>query len=174
VTVLEAHTPKPPNMDTPEANRRVINISRVESRLPIPRGVHPGREPVEERLVSAHPSTKTSAPKIPHLVFIPRTGSGHTHKSDSIPVPPPGPNHPAGGSTGGGGKDKWHPIPPNARWTKISRRLVNPEALKTGNEVFEARDDFVVVMRVLTKDEVQGYAEVTQRIRGLCSLSSLI
>jgi hypothetical protein len=57
-------------------------------------------------------------------------------------------------------------IPPDARWTKISRKLVNPEALEAGKERFEAREDFVIVLRVLSRDEVQGYAEVTQRIRG--------
>jgi zinc finger CCCH domain-containing protein 13 len=58
-------------------------------------------------------------------------------------------------------------IPPDARWTKISRKLVNPEALEAGKERFEAREDFVIVLRVLSRDEVQGYAEVTQKIRGL-------
>lgn len=56
-------------------------------------------------------------------------------------------------------------IPPDARWTKISRKLVNPEALELGKERFEARDDFVIVLRVLSRDEVQGYAEVTQKLR---------
>ncbi|CZR62981.1 uncharacterized protein PAC_12878 [Phialocephala subalpina] len=56
-------------------------------------------------------------------------------------------------------------IPPDARWTKISRKLVNPEALEAGKERYEAREDFVIVLRVLSRDEVQGYAEVTQRIR---------
>jgi hypothetical protein len=57
-------------------------------------------------------------------------------------------------------------IPPDARWTKIGRNLVNPEALKAGKERFEEREDFVIVLRVLSRDEVQGYAEVTHRIRG--------
>lgn len=56
-------------------------------------------------------------------------------------------------------------IPPDARWTKISRKLVNPEALVLGKERFESREDFVIVLRVLSRDEVQGYAEVTQKIR---------
>lgn len=56
-------------------------------------------------------------------------------------------------------------IPPDARWTKISRKLVNPEALELGKERFEARDDFVIVLRVLTREEVQGYAEVTSKLR---------
>jgi hypothetical protein len=57
-------------------------------------------------------------------------------------------------------------IPPDARWTKISRRLVNPEALDLGKERYEAREGFVIVLRVLSREEVQGYAEVTQLIRG--------
>ncbi|KAH6674775.1 putative major royal jelly protein 5 [Halenospora varia] len=56
-------------------------------------------------------------------------------------------------------------VPPDARWTKISRKLVNPEALELGKERYEARDDFVIVLRVLSRDEVQGYAEVTQKLR---------
>lgn len=56
-------------------------------------------------------------------------------------------------------------IPPDARWTKISRKLVNPDALELGKERFEARDDFVIVLRVLTREEVQGYAEVTSKLR---------
>lgn len=58
-------------------------------------------------------------------------------------------------------------IPADARWTKISRNIVSPEALKLGMERFEAREDFVIVLRVLSRDEIQGYADVTQRIRGL-------
>ena len=60
-------------------------------------------------------------------------------------------------------------IPADARWTKISRKLVNPEALEAGKERYEARENFVVVLRVLTREEVQGYAEVTQKIRGRIS-----
>ncbi|CZT40453.1 uncharacterized protein RSE6_00212 [Rhynchosporium secalis] len=56
-------------------------------------------------------------------------------------------------------------IPPDARWTKISRKLVNPAALEAGKERFEAREDFVIVLRVLSKEEVQGYADVTQHLR---------
>ncbi|CAG8981079.1 hypothetical protein HYALB_00013344 [Hymenoscyphus albidus] len=56
-------------------------------------------------------------------------------------------------------------VPPDARWTKINRKLVNPEALELGKERYEARDDFVIVLRVLSRDEVQGYAEVTQKLR---------
>lgn len=56
-------------------------------------------------------------------------------------------------------------VPPDARWTKISRKLVSPAALEAGKERYEARDDFVIVLRVLSRDEVQGYAEITQKIR---------
>ena len=57
-------------------------------------------------------------------------------------------------------------IPPNARWTKIDRRLVNPEALEQGNERFEERLEYVIVLRVLSKEEIEGYAQRTKDIRG--------
>jgi hypothetical protein len=57
-------------------------------------------------------------------------------------------------------------IPPGARWTKIDRRLVNPEALEAGNERFEERSDYVIVLRVLSKEEIQQYAVKTQEVRG--------
>lgn len=56
-------------------------------------------------------------------------------------------------------------IPANARWTKIDRRLVNPEALDRGKERFEEKPDSVIVLRVLTKEEIQSYAAETARIR---------
>lgn len=61
-------------------------------------------------------------------------------------------------------------IPPGARWTKIDRRLVNPAALEAGNERFEERSEYVIVLRVLTKEEIQAYAVKTQEIRGKLSL----
>jgi hypothetical protein len=57
-------------------------------------------------------------------------------------------------------------IPPGARWTKIDRRLVNPAALEEAHERFEERPDFVIVLRVLTKEEIQDFAVKTQEIRG--------
>ncbi|KAI4600557.1 hypothetical protein KJ359_000916 [Pestalotiopsis sp. 9143b] len=57
-------------------------------------------------------------------------------------------------------------VPPGARWTKINRRLVNPEALTIGKERFEVRDDFIIVLRVLSKEEIQAYATATAQLRG--------
>lgn len=57
-------------------------------------------------------------------------------------------------------------IPPGARWTKIDRRLVNPEALEAAQERFEERLDCVIVLRVLTKEEIQKLADKTRGIRG--------
>ncbi|KAL8856869.1 MAG: hypothetical protein Q9178_006586 [Gyalolechia marmorata] len=56
-------------------------------------------------------------------------------------------------------------IPPNARWTKIDRQLVNPEALERGRERFMERENYVVVLRVLIREEIEQYARETQRIR---------
>lgn len=60
-------------------------------------------------------------------------------------------------------------IPPEARWTKIDRRLVNPEALELGHERYEERPDHVIILRVLTKEEIQEYAAKTMEIRGTCN-----
>ncbi|KAF2264183.1 hypothetical protein CC78DRAFT_580689 [Lojkania enalia] len=59
------------------------------------------------------------------------------------------------------GKD----IPPNARWTKIDRKLVNPEALEEAKERYEERMDCVIVLRVLSKSEIQKLADRTREIR---------
>lgn len=58
-------------------------------------------------------------------------------------------------------------VPPNARWTKISRELVNPAALEAGKERYEEDPDFVTVLRVLSKEEIQQYATITESIRGM-------
>ena len=58
-------------------------------------------------------------------------------------------------------------IPPNARWTKISRALVNPEALEKSHERFEERDDYVIVLRVVSKEDIMKFAEKTREIRGM-------
>lgn len=63
-------------------------------------------------------------------------------------------------------------VPQGARWTKINRRMVNPEALTIGKERFEVRDEFVIVLRVLSKEEIQAYATATAQIRGKRSPSS--
>ena len=56
-------------------------------------------------------------------------------------------------------------IPSGARWTKIDRRLVNPQALDEAEERYEERPDCVIVLRVLTKDEIQMLANRTSEIR---------
>jgi hypothetical protein len=57
-------------------------------------------------------------------------------------------------------------VPSGARWTKIDRRLVSPAALEAGNERFEEQADYVVVLRVLKKEEIQEYALRTTELRG--------
>ena len=56
-------------------------------------------------------------------------------------------------------------IPPGARWTKIDRSLVNPGALEEAKERFEERPDCVIVLRPLTKEEIQKLADRTSEIR---------
>ncbi|KAF2661868.1 hypothetical protein K491DRAFT_332872 [Lophiostoma macrostomum CBS 122681] len=56
-------------------------------------------------------------------------------------------------------------IPPGSRWTRIDRRVVNPEALEEAKERFEERMDCVIVLRVLSKAEIQKLAYRTKEIR---------
>jgi len=58
-------------------------------------------------------------------------------------------------------------IPANARWTKISRALVNPEALEKAQLRYEERDDYVIILRVVSKDDIMKLAEKTKQIRGI-------
>ncbi|KAL1958704.1 hypothetical protein VTO42DRAFT_4047 [Malbranchea cinnamomea] len=55
-------------------------------------------------------------------------------------------------------------IPPGARWTKIDRRLVSPAVLE-GQERYEVRPEYVIVLRVLTKEEIHAYALKTAEVR---------
>lgn len=57
-------------------------------------------------------------------------------------------------------------VPPGARWTKINQSVVSPEALTLGKERFEERDGFVIVLRVLSKEEIEAYAAATQVLQG--------
>lgn len=52
------------------------------------------------------------------------------------------------------------------RWTKISRKKVSPEALTVGKEEFKVGDDFVIVERILSEEEVEAYATATRQLRG--------
>lgn len=64
-------------------------------------------------------------------------------------------------------KDGRKGIPPGARWTKIDRRRVNPAALEEAKERFEERSDHVIVLRVLTREEIEALAARTQKIRSM-------
>lgn len=56
--------------------------------------------------------------------------------------------------------------PAGARWTKIDRRLVSPAVLDAGHERYEETPNYVIVLRVLQKEEIQEYALKTELMRG--------
>lgn len=62
-----------------------------------------------------------------------------------------------------------NPIPPGEHWTKINRGLVNSQALQEAGERFEERGGDFVVLRVLTREEIQQLAERTAEIRNAYS-----
>ncbi|KAK3342334.1 hypothetical protein B0H65DRAFT_216945 [Neurospora tetraspora] len=56
-------------------------------------------------------------------------------------------------------------VPIGAKWTKISRKRVSPEALTLGKKRFKVRGDSVIVQRILTLDEIREYKGSTAQIR---------
>ncbi|KAH7416641.1 hypothetical protein BKA64DRAFT_636042 [Cadophora sp. MPI-SDFR-AT-0126] len=56
-------------------------------------------------------------------------------------------------------------IPEDAKWTKINRRLVSPEVLEQDHKRYEARPDFVFILGLLTRTEIEDYAARTHVIR---------
>ncbi|MCJ1276635.1 hypothetical protein MMC21_004441 [Puttea exsequens] len=56
-------------------------------------------------------------------------------------------------------------IPPNARWTKIDRRFVNPESLEQDGIRFNEYDDHVIVLKVMDLEEIEKYTRKTAEIR---------
>lgn len=56
-------------------------------------------------------------------------------------------------------------IPPEARWTRINRKLVNPEALEHEGVRFEEYPEYVIVLKVLSQEEINKYAGKTYEIR---------
>jgi hypothetical protein len=59
-------------------------------------------------------------------------------------------------------KSSKHKSAVNAAYASAS--VVNPEELELGKERFDHRDDFDIVLRVLTRDDIQGSGEATQKI----------
>ena len=56
-------------------------------------------------------------------------------------------------------------IPPEARWTRINRRLVNPEALEQEGIRFEEYPEYVIVLKVLDQEDINKFAQKTHEIR---------
>jgi len=56
-------------------------------------------------------------------------------------------------------------IPPEARWTRINRKLVNPEALEAEGVRFEQFHDHVIVLKVMSQEEINHFTEKTYAIR---------
>ena len=56
-------------------------------------------------------------------------------------------------------------IQPDARWTKISKALVDPKVLDNGSELYEERTHDILVFRVLNKEEIDHYTLMTHESR---------
>ncbi|KAN0098332.1 hypothetical protein V8E51_013995 [Hyaloscypha variabilis] len=56
-------------------------------------------------------------------------------------------------------------IPDDAKWTKISRRIVSPEILDQDHRRYEARPEWVAVLGVLSRAEIESYATRSAAVR---------
>ena len=111
----------------------------IEAAKPLVRVVSPDREPKEPEV---KPKGILKAPKVrfPEDLNPVREGVAPLGKSKDVPE--------------------------NARWTRISRLLVNPEALEQGNERYEVEGiTHIIVLRVLGREEIQQYADLTKKLR---------
>lgn len=53
-----------------------------------------------------------------------------------------------------------------SRWTRINRRFVSPEALDRAHEKYFVWDPYVIVHRILSREEVDAYTTESTSIRG--------
>ena len=65
-------------------------------------------------------------------------------------------------------------VPANARWTKINRKLVNPESLEQDGVRFNEYVDHVIVLKAMDLEEIEKYARKTAEIREKRQLSMAI
>ncbi|TGO24580.1 hypothetical protein BPAE_0099g00160 [Botrytis paeoniae] len=101
-------------------------------------------------LPDANQSSKTHTPS-----------SGNIPRDSTIPIPIPTSilkSKIAPDSSG-------HEIPQGAKWTKVKRSLISPEVLMKDGRRFEARPEFVAILGILTKEEIQQYAERSHVLR---------
>ncbi|KAK4097481.1 hypothetical protein N658DRAFT_561744 [Parathielavia hyrcaniae] len=60
---------------------------------------------------------------------------------------------------------KGQTIPLDATWTRIDRKLVSPEVLEKYRVRYEARPNFVAVLGVLTREQIEKYARESYEVR---------
>lgn len=110
-------------------------------------------------VVYGEPNPRSSAPRSATPTAPPRPWNPHAVNFDEQQT---GVMHPRPTSPN---RDQPLSIPPGARWTKIDRQIVSAQALEEANERFEMHGNFVVVLRVLSREEITGFAERTREIR---------
>jgi hypothetical protein len=61
-------------------------------------------------------------------------------------------------------------IPPNAIWTKLKRQLVNPTVLTAFGEEYVEAEGFIIILRVLSREEIEFFIQATIFHKGLFCL----
>ncbi len=59
------------------------------------------------------------------------------------------------------------PAASGARWTRIDKKLVDPQVLTEVGETFEEKGDSLIVHRVLRRGEIERWAEKTKELRDM-------
>lgn len=114
-------------------------------------------------------SDETRDTRLHDMAFISTEGLIAIDSADTVYAatysPPPLPNRSIPRSIRIAPDSRGKKIPPDATWTKISRRLVSPIVLERAGVRYEARPSFVAVLGVLSKAEIMEYARLSTEVR---------
>ncbi|KAF5879089.1 uncharacterized protein Bfra_006293 [Botrytis fragariae] len=140
---------EPPNKNIQSPQLKTMTLRPKHSSDPVQKS-SPRTSGVRFDLPDANQSSKTHTPS-----------SGNNPHDSTIPIPIPTSilkSKIAPDSSG-------HEIPQDAKWTKVKRSLISPEVLMKDGRRFEARPEFVAILGILTKEEIQQYAERSHVLR---------
>ncbi|RGP61762.1 hypothetical protein FSPOR_9759 [Fusarium sporotrichioides] len=140
-------------------NSRMTNLSVQPndqySLAPEPRHLPPNSLPGAPEVASSstahhHGASPRSMPSMPHHLNSGPPSYGSSPRSSAPRLAP----------------DRWgNEIPPDAQWTRIRRERVSPEVLERAGVRYEARPDYVAVLGILTREQIEEYARQSAACR---------
>lgn len=155
---IHANALTPPETPTLENENTALDSLAVGSAV-IPKPVN-SKEVADEELQDQHKGRNPDVVRKDEQVTPAASNEGEDHQLRKVHVPA----IPSRSSTDSNRVAK-SGVPPDARWTKISKNLVDARVLDDSNERYKEVTNEVVVFRVLTKEEIYHYAIKTQESR---------